>query len=115
MVFVDKTGKVRTELELWAEMDRLNQERERDEAVAAVNEEQARDRDETRRLLYMALVASRTERYNLVGTLMNALLHHSGYAADLSANEVADRLVSVVNGEDTHREWVNDLIERAHE
>lgn len=71
--------------------------------------DKARDFDETRRLLYMALVASRTERYNLVGTLMNALLHHSGSAEELSADEVANRLVSVVNGGDKHREWVNGL------
>lgn len=72
----------------------------------------ARDLDETRRLLYMALVASRTERYNLVGTLANALLHHSGYAADLTADEVLERLVSVVNGESIHEQWVDDLIDR---
>jgi hypothetical protein len=40
------------------------------------------DLDETRRLLYMALLEPRTERWpNLGGTLINALAHHSGRAA----------------------------------
>jgi hypothetical protein len=50
------------------------------------------DFDETRRLLYMALLAPRTKRYNLAGTLVNALTHH--HAVDgLSADEVAGHVV----------------------
>lgn len=53
------------------------------------------DFDETRRLLYMALLASRTKKYNLAGTLVNALVHH--HAVDgLDADEVAGHVVNVV-------------------
>lgn len=53
-------------------------------------ESRDRDLDETRRLLYMALVAGKTKRYNLAGTLINALRHHQGVAdADLEAQVLA--------------------------
>lgn len=38
------------------------------------------DLDETRRLLYMTLFAGRTKRYNLVGTIVNAMRHHQGFS-----------------------------------
>lgn len=44
----------------------------------ATPEDKARDLDETRRLLYMAIVAPTTKKYNLAGTLINALRHHQG-------------------------------------
>lgn len=54
-----------------------------------------RDFDETRRLLYMALLVPRTKRYNLAGTLVNALVHH--HAVDnLSADEAADHVVDLL-------------------
>ena len=73
------------------------------------------DFDETRRLLYMALLAPRTKRYNLAGTLVNALLHH--HAVDLSADEVAGHVVNVVDGsgarfEDASRAWLQAQIDR---
>jgi hypothetical protein len=55
------------------------------------------DFDETRRLLYMALLATRTKRYNLAGTLVNALKHHHA-VNDLDADEIADHVVAVVEG-----------------
>lgn len=53
-----------------------------------------RDVDETRRLLYGALAAGRTKRWELVGTLVNALVHHSGLVED--PYDLLDYLVEVV-------------------
>lgn len=55
--------------------------------------EDARDLDETRRLLYVAMAAPMTERYELVGTLVNALKHHVGLTFETSV--LFDRLVSL--------------------
>ena len=77
------------------------------------------DFDETRRLLYMALVATRTKKYNLVGTIVNALVHH--HAVDgLDADEVADHVIAVVEPADTSvidvahddRIWIREQIDR---
>ena len=72
------------------------------------------DFDETRRLLYMAQLATRTKRYNLAGTLTNALVHH--HAVDgLSADEVAGHVVNVLeggDGEDASRAWLREQIDR---
>ncbi len=74
----------------------------------------ARDFDETRRLLYMARLASRTKRYNLAGTLVNALVHH--HAVDgLDAGTVADHVVAVLeggDGEDAGRAFLLEQIAR---
>jgi hypothetical protein len=76
----------------------------------------ARDFDETRRLLYMALLSNRTKKYNLAGTLVNALKHH--HAVDLEINEIADRVVGVIEGQGDLTElasnelWVRDQIDR---
>lgn len=65
-----------------------------------------RDLDETRRLLYMSLYASQTDRYNLVGTLVNALAHHS---AKIDPEVSGPILVALVNtGEDDA--WVREQI-----
>lgn len=72
------------------------------------------DFDETRRLLYMAALAGRTKRYNLAGTLTNALVHH--HAVDgLDAAEVAGHVVNVVDGtgdEEASRAWLRAQIDR---
>lgn len=75
------------------------------------------DFDETRRLLYMALVASDTKKYNLVGTLVNALKHH--HAVDLDVDEITRHVLMVVNDADTEpganldsRTWVQEQIGR---
>ncbi len=72
------------------------------------------DFDETRRLLYMALLAPRTRQYDLAGTLVNALVHH--HAVDgLSADEAAEHVINVIEGTDpagTSLAWVADQIGR---
>ncbi len=75
------------------------------------------DFDETRRLLYMALLAKRTKKYNLAGTLVNALKHH--HAVDLPVNEIADYVVGVIEGSGgsitelaSNEIWVRDQIDR---
>jgi len=70
----------------------------------------AKDRDETRRLLYMALVCGKTKRYNLAGTLINAMRHHQGNDDPLLELNV----VALVNaGEDAEpgaEQWARDYI-----
>jgi hypothetical protein len=72
------------------------------------------DFDETRRLLYMAALVGKTKRYNLAGTLTNALIHH--HAVDgLNAAEVAQHVVNVVEGTDpdeVSRAWLQEQIDR---
>lgn len=70
------------------------------------------DFDETRRLLYMALLVPRTKRYNLAGTLVNALKHH--HAVDsLDADTIADHVVSVLEGDDSTDSpaWLREQID----
>lgn len=77
-------------------------------------ENAARDRDETRRLLYMARLAPFTEKYNLAGTLVNALVHHSGDGA-FTADEAAQYILRVLNNEDADdkgKAWLNAQIAR---
>jgi hypothetical protein len=72
-----------------------------------------KDFDETRRLLYMAILAPRTKRYNLAGTLVNALVHH--HAVDgLTAEDVADRVVGYLEQEDAKASpaWLREQIDR---
>ena len=57
----------------------LDRERRIEAGQAEANRQ--RDLDETRRLVYMALAARRTERYELAATIVNALAHH-GSAVD---------------------------------
>jgi len=70
-----------------------------------------RDFDEVRRLLYMALLANRTERYTLAGTLVNALLHHHA-VDDLHWSEAADNVIAAIEGETSGRAWVLEQISR---
>jgi hypothetical protein len=67
--------------------------------MARFSDSAARDRDETRRLLYMADLASRTKKYNLAGTLVNALVHHH-VDEGLDAGDVARHVVAVLEGGD---------------
>ena len=57
-----------------------------------MDEAQRKDLDETRRLLYMALVYNRTTRYELAGTLINTLLHHQ------KVNKTQDEVIDLVVG-----------------
>jgi hypothetical protein len=72
------------------------------------------DFDETRRLLYMAALVTRTKRYNLAGTLVNALVHHHA-VDDVTADEAAGHVVNVVEGADpggASEEWLRAQIDR---
>ena len=72
------------------------------------------DFDETRRLLYMATLVTRTKRYNLAGTLVNALVHHHA-VDDVTADEAAVHAVNVVEGADpdgTSEAWLREQIAR---
>lgn len=66
----------------------------------------ARDLDETRRLLYMALVAGKTKRYNLAGTLINALRHHQG----ITDPDLEEQVVTQVEGVDVDETWARSQI-----
>lgn len=67
------------------------------------------DLDETRRLLLMALVAHRTKRYNLAGTLANALLYHQ--RVDMDRDAILDRVVAAVDG-DADSDWLWQQVDR---
>lgn len=54
----------------------------------------AREADEIRRLMYGSLAAGRTRRWELVGTLVNALVHHAGLVED--PYDLLDYFVEVV-------------------
>jgi hypothetical protein len=72
------------------------------------------DFDETRRLLYMALLATKTKRYNLVATIQNALAHHHA-VDDLDEDEIGVHVVNVVeggDGEEAGRAWLREQIDR---
>lgn len=68
----------------------------------------AEDLDETRRLLYMTLFAGRTKRYNLVGTIVNAMRHHQGN----DAPDLEERVLAQVESENLDDTWVRGQIAR---
>jgi hypothetical protein len=74
--------------------------------------EEARDLDETRRLLYCAIASRHTKRYQLAGTLMNALLHHQGHDGS-AAHVLVRNVINLVDPDDTTDadEWADDRIE----
>lgn len=78
--------------------------------MANLTESDRRDLDETRRLLYMALVVRRTKKYNLVGTIVNAIKHHQ--RVDIDTDELIDRVVEYVEGEAEDDGWVRGQIKR---
>jgi hypothetical protein len=59
----------------------------------------ATDFDETRRLLYMALLVNETKRFNLAATLVNALAHHH-LVTDLTVAEITRHVVNATRGID---------------
>jgi hypothetical protein len=76
-----------------------------------IDDARAKDLDETRRLAYMALLSTRTKKYNLAGTLVNALKHH--HAVDLDADEIAGHVVGVIEGgDDAGEAWLRGQISR---
>jgi hypothetical protein len=82
-----------------------------DDAAGRLSDAVAADRkdaDETRRLLYMAIVAPQCKRYNLAGTLINALRHH--YSAEDPQLEI--KVIRLVNGEmvEGDEKWARGFI-----
>ncbi len=87
--------------------------------MVRINDSQARDLDETRRLLYLALFAGRgAKRYNLAGTIVNAIKHHQGtdlpgesgpVASQALLQKVQDYVEGSAPAGDT---WVEDQILR---
>jgi hypothetical protein len=76
--------------------------------MARITDAAARDLDETRRLLYMALVVGKTKKYNLAGTLINALRHHQGVEdADLE-----DKVIAYIEGTSEDDAWMRGQIQR---
>src|SRR5262245_58276475 len=77
-----------------------------------VDETRGKDLDETRRLLYGCLVASRTARWEVVGTVVNALMHHgpSLARADRPASGLLDALVGLVEDGATAREATAEFV-----
>jgi hypothetical protein len=71
----------------------------------------SKDLDETRRLLYGALYAGRTKRYELIGTLINALAHHG---AGLDPDASGPILLELVEGPwlNAPDAWVRAQIDR---
>jgi len=78
--------------------------------MARITDAAARDLDETRRLLYMALLVRQTKKYNLAGTIVNAVKHHQGQ--DIDTDELIARVVGYVEGTDEDDGWVRDQIKR---
>jgi hypothetical protein len=82
-----------------------------DRKMQAMSDLAQTDLDETRRLLYMALAAPRTKRYNLVGTLVNALAHHG---LGVNPIEAMANLINAVEQPDNGEAagWVHAQIDR---
>jgi hypothetical protein len=81
--------------------------------MRTIGDGDARDFDETRRLIYMALLRSQTEKYSLAGTLVNALVHH--HAVGLSVEDVVGHVLNVVEDRDGAAEsgaWMRGQVER---
>ena len=56
----------------------------------------------------MALVTSKTKKYNLAGTLINALRHHQG----VTDPDLEDKVLSQVEGDGSDDTWVREQIAR---
>lgn len=66
--------------------------------MADLTEGEKRDLDETRRLLYMVILAPMTPHAELAATVINALIHHQGL--DMPATDVIGRVLSYLDGGD---------------
>jgi hypothetical protein len=75
-----------------------------------MTEEYAKDLDETR-LLYMALLRQRTEKYELAGTLVNALAHHQ--RVDNDVPDVIHHVLAVIeDADEVSSAWMEMQIAR---
>jgi hypothetical protein len=86
------------------ELERISQRRK------TMDDARAKDLDETRRLLYLAMVRPRTEKYELVGTLVHALKHHQ--QVDVPTEELIGRVIAAVDGEPSSVAWLQEQIDR---
>ena len=79
-----------------------------------LDEVTGRDLDETRRLLYMVLFDGlQSERwFNLAGTLVNALAHHSQL---MGAVEAMNDLRAIRAGAETAEHWALPLIDQINQ
>jgi len=79
-----------------------------------LDEVTGRDLDETRRLLYMVLFDGlQSERwFNLAGTLVNALAHHSQL---MGADEAMNDLRAIRAGTETAEHWALPLIKQINQ
>ena len=79
------------------------------EGAREANRDANRDIDETRRLLYMALFAPKTKRYNLAASLVNAMRHHQG----IDEEGMEEKILALVDGaQDADTEWARQHIAR---
>jgi hypothetical protein len=69
-----------------------------------------KDLDETRRLLYMALLVPRTEKYELAASLVHALVHHQQVAEPVE--QVIEQVLAAIDGEPHAQQWLQTQIDR---
>jgi hypothetical protein len=77
---------------------------------APMDDARAKDLDETRRLAYMALLVVRTEKYELAGSLVNALVHHQ--QVDEPIEQVINRVYAAIEGDEESQGWLREQIAR---
>lgn len=70
------------------------------------------DLDEVRRLLYMADLRLRTDKYELAGTLVNALVHHQAAGDPAVISEHVIAVIEGGTGEEAGRSFLRDQIAR---
>jgi len=81
------------------------------DGTSATRDSDEKDIDEIRRLLYMTLFARKTKRFNLVGTIVNAMRHHQGN----DAPDLEERILAQVEDDDADESWVRDQIRQLTE
>jgi hypothetical protein len=75
-----------------------------------MDETRHKDLDETRRLLYMALLVTRIAQYELAGTLVHALVHHQQVAEPVE--QVIEQVLAGIDGEPHAQQWLQTQIDR---
>lgn len=81
------------------------------DGTSATRDRDEKDVDEIRRLLYMTLFARKTKRFNLVGTIVNAMRHHQGN----DAPDLEERILAQVEDDAADESWVRDQIRQLTE
>ena len=86
--------------------------KERRPDAAQTQASRDRDLDETRRVAYMALLASSTDSPELAATIVNALAHHgSGVDPDEAAGHVANLLSKMPVNRPASEQWLKAQID----